>query len=172
LRAHRPDDALSELVAADAIDGASSAVLDGVAAAHDALGHSAAAETAARAAVAVDEGDPRAHAILGSVLARRGDVDGAARQADRSIALNPELASAWTLRAHVDEVHGRAGEAAAAWRRAATLVPGNADYQAEAARTALAAGDRAAAAAFARACLALRPDAARCREFLGRAGSP
>jgi protein O-mannosyl-transferase len=172
LRAHRPAEALAEFQAADTLDGASAAVLVGSAAAHDLLGHAAAADAAARAAVAADDSDARAHAILGSVEARRGDLDGAAHEAARALALNPELASAWTLRAHLDEVRGHPTDAAVAWRRAAALVPGNADYQAEAARLSLVTGDRAAAAAAARACLALRPDDARCRALLARANSP
>ena len=172
LREHRPAEALEHLTAAEAIDGKSAAVLVGSAAAHDALGHGAAAERAAREAVAADPNDARAHAILGSLLARRGALDDAAAEAGRARALNPELASAWTLSAHLDEVRGHPADALAGWRRAAALVPANADYQAEIARLSLVTGDRAGAAAAAGACLQLRPDHPRCRALAARAGSP
>jgi Flp pilus assembly protein TadD len=172
LRERRPVEALEHLAAAEALDGKSAAVLVGSAAAQEMLGHAAAAEAAAREAVAADDGDARAHVILGGLEARRGDLDGAAREAERARTLNPELASAWTLTAHLDDVRGRTAEALAAWRRAAALVPANADYQAEVARLSIVTGDRAAAVAAIRACLYLRPDDNRCRALGAAAGSP
>ena len=173
VRAHRPADALEHLVAAEAIDGKSAAVLVGVAAAHDALGHAAAAEAAARAAVAADERDARAHAILGSVLARRGDVDDAAARGRARAHAQPRS------RLGLDPARPRRRGARPYRRRARRLAPRR-DAGPEQRR--LPGRGRArwrSSAAIApppppspRACLALRPDAGRCRELLGRAGSP
>jgi tetratricopeptide (TPR) repeat protein len=168
----RAAEALDHFATAAAIGGNSGAILAGTAAAQQRLGHAAAAEAAARAGVALDDGDARAHAILGSVLAARGDLDGAARQAERARTLNPDLASAWTLAAHLGEQRGRLGDALTAWRHAAKLVPGNADYQTEVARLSLVTGDRAAALAAAAVCLRLRPGSPACSQIQARAGSP
>jgi Flp pilus assembly protein TadD len=176
LRDHRAAEALPHFETARAIDGDKPEVRLGLATAYDQLGRAADAEAAARAAAlaadAAADPDARPHALLGGILAKKGDLAGAAREAERARTLNPDLASAWTLSAHLAELRGAHAEAAADWRRAAAINPNAADFQAEIARLSLAAGDRPAAAAAARACLRLRPSDAACRSLLARAGSP
>ncbi|MDB4970757.1 MAG: hypothetical protein JWN44_6446 [Myxococcales bacterium] len=171
LRDRRPADALPHFEIARAIDGDKPEVRLGIATAYDQLGRAADAEAAARAALASDDSDARLHALLGGILAKRGDLEGAAGEAERARTLNPDLASAWTLSAHLAEVRGARADALAAWRRAAALNPNAADLHAEIARLSLASGDRAGAAVAARSCLRLRPGDARCQALLARTGS-
>src|SRR5205814_1447119 len=83
--------ALPHLQTARDIDGDKPEVRLGLATAYDQLGHAAEAEAAARAAIAAADGDARPHALLGGILAKKGDLAGAAAEAVRARTLNPDL---------------------------------------------------------------------------------
>src|SRR5207302_8889999 len=83
LREHRAAEALPHFATARDIDGDKPEVRLGLATAYDQLGRAADAEAAARAAIAADDTDARPHALLGGILAKRGELAGAAHEAER-----------------------------------------------------------------------------------------
>jgi adenylate cyclase len=71
-------------------------------------------ETTARRAVALDAADAEAHACLGATLWRRGDHEGARTEAERALAINPNLARGHSVRGNALIYSGRPREGLAA----------------------------------------------------------
>jgi len=62
--------------------------------------------------------DPERLVRLGHMYLARGNLAGAAKQADAAVAVNPQLAAAWALRGQVLQAQGHRGEALASFHRA------------------------------------------------------
>jgi tetratricopeptide (TPR) repeat protein len=62
--------------------------------------------------------DPQRLVQLGEMYRARGDFERASQQADRAIAANPLLATAWALRGHALQARGNRTEALASFHRA------------------------------------------------------
>jgi tetratricopeptide (TPR) repeat protein len=67
--------------------------------------------------------DPERLVQLGQMVRSRGELHRAGVQADRAIAANPQLASAWALRGQVQQAQGQRAEALASFHRALSLQP-------------------------------------------------
>jgi adenylate cyclase len=80
-------------------------------------------ETFARRAVALDDGNAEARHILSNVLKLRGDLAGALLEAERSLAMSPNLASAHAVRGMVLICSGRYSDGLAALATSARLDP-------------------------------------------------
>jgi len=77
----------------------------------DAIGHM-------EEAVRLSGHDPERLVRLGQMYRPRGDLAQAARQAERAIAVNGQLAAAWALRGEVLQAQGKRSEALASYHRA------------------------------------------------------
>jgi adenylate cyclase len=80
-------------------------------------------ETLARQAVALDGADAEAHACLGATLWRRGDHEGARTEAERALAMNPNLARGHSVRGNALIYSGRPREGLAALENFIRLDP-------------------------------------------------
>jgi adenylate cyclase len=80
-------------------------------------------ETMARRAVALDGTDAEAHACLGASLWRRGDHEGARTEAERALAINPNLARGHGVRGNALIYSGRPMEGLAAFETCIRLDP-------------------------------------------------
>ena len=81
------------------------------------------AETLARRAVALDGADAEARASLGATLWRRGDHEGALAEAERALAMNPNLARGYAVLGTALIYSGRAKEGVAALETCIRLDP-------------------------------------------------
>ena len=72
-------------------------------------------------AVRLSGNDPQRLVELGGMYLHRGQLQGAAEQADRAIAADPQLASAWVLRGQSQLARGRREDALASLHRALSL---------------------------------------------------
>jgi adenylate cyclase len=80
-------------------------------------------EALARRAVALDGADAEAHACLGATLWRRGDHEGARTEAERALAMNPNLARGHSVRGNALIYSGRPREGLAALEKLIRLDP-------------------------------------------------
>lgn len=74
-------------------------------------------------AVKLSGNDPERLVQLGQMHLAQNNLPAAMRQADKAIAANKQLASAWCLRASVQRVNGQQEESLAAYHRALSLQP-------------------------------------------------
>lgn len=74
-------------------------------------------------AVKLSGDDPERVVQLGQMYLALNNLPAAKRQADKAIAANKHLASAWALRAHVQRANGQGDEALAVYHRALSLQP-------------------------------------------------
>jgi Tfp pilus assembly protein PilF len=74
-------------------------------------------------AVKLSGDDPERVVQLGQMYLALNNLPAAKRQADKAIATNKHLASAWALRAHVQRASGQGDEALAVYHRALSLQP-------------------------------------------------
>jgi adenylate cyclase len=80
-------------------------------------------ETLARRAVALDGADAEARSVLAQTLLGRGDYEGALAEAERALALAPNLASAHCQLGRILTLSGRPKEGLAAMERCIRLDP-------------------------------------------------
>jgi tetratricopeptide (TPR) repeat protein len=166
-----PAEALVQLEEVRRISGAGPATLMQMAVADDMLGRSDDAERALHLLLRESTELPDSHALLASLLVRRGALAEAEPEVAAALALSPELPSAWMAKGQLAEARGQWPAALAAYRHAVERSP-SARYHLRYGEAALRAGDRATAAAEARACLVRQPGRPDCRELLTKATAP
>jgi tetratricopeptide (TPR) repeat protein len=135
----------------------------------EALGRFAEAEGAARAALERDPTLGSAHALLGGLLARRGDLGGAASALKNAQRLEPRAPSTLLLAAEIATREGDFSRALVAHDALIARYPAEARFRYQRGLAFLAMGDAAAAASDARHCLTLAREQPQCACLLGRA---